>query len=135
MEHMKYFTIEELCRSNTARNMGITNEAPYNVRTNLRHLTVAVLDPLREAWGRPITVNSGYRCPELNKAVGGSPKSHHQRGMAADITAGNRVDNRRLFQLVQDLRLPFTQLIDESDFKWIHISYDPTDLRHDILKL
>ena len=135
MESMKYFTINELCRSNTAQHMGIRNEAPAEARNNLTALTLAVLDPLREAWGSPISVNSGYRCKALNKAVGGSPTSHHLRGMAADITTGNRVDNRRLFQLVQNLGLKFTQLIDESDFRWIHISYDSTDLRGEILKL
>jgi hypothetical protein len=57
------------------------------------------------------------------------------RGMAADVTTGNKTDNRRLFQLVLDLALPFTQLIDEKGFSWVHISYDPSDLRHQMLKL
>lgn len=132
---MQYFTIPELCYSATARARGIDNRPGPDVERNLRELTDKVLDPLRRAWGKPLTVNSGYRCPELNCAVGGSKSSHHMRGMAADITTGNRVDNRRLFQLVQDLGLPFTQLIDESNFAWIHISHDPADLRRQILKL
>ena len=94
-----------------------------------------VLDPLREAWGRPLTVSSGYRCPALNRAVGGSATSHHMDGMAADITTGNKVDNRRLFQLIINLKLPFTQLIDERDFSWVHVSYDPANVKRQVLKL
>lgn len=132
---MKYFTIEELIRSATASARGIDNTPPTVAAVALRALTDNVLDPLREAWGRPITVSSGYRCPALNAAVGGARNSHHIRGMAADITTGNTTDNRRLFQLVLDLGLPFTQLIDERGFAWVHISYDPADLRHQVLKI
>ena len=132
---MKYFTIDELSRSATATARGIDNTPPSVAAEALRALTDNVLDPLRQAWGRPLTVTSGYRCPALNAAVGGARNSHHKRGMAADITTGNRTDNRRLFQLVLDLGLPFTQLIDERGFTWVHISYDPADLRHQVLKI
>lgn len=94
-----------------------------------------VLDPLREAWGHPLTVSSGYRCPALNRVVGGSATSHHMKGMAADITTGNKVDNRKLFQQIIDLNLPFTQLIDEKDFSWVHVSYDPANVKRQVLKL
>lgn len=131
---MKYFSFQEFERSDTAYKHGIDNTAPESVRRNIAALVDKVLDPLREAWGRPITVTSGYRCPELNKAVGGAATSQHLLGAAADITTGNPVDNRRLFQMVQSLRLPFDQMIDESDFTWIHISYSPRN-RRQILKL
>ena len=94
-----------------------------------------VLDPLREAYGKPIKINSGYRSPALNKAMKGAANSHHMRGMAADITGGSKGENKKLFKLIQDLRLPFTQLIDEKDFQWVHISYDCLDLRYQVLKL
>ncbi len=132
---MQHFTIPELCRSSTASRLGIDNTLPPEVERALEALVDNVLDPLRRAWGKPITVNSGYRCPALNKAVGGAATSHHMRGMAADITTGDRVQNRHLFDLVRSLGLPFTQLIDESDFAWVHISYDPADLRRQILRL
>lgn len=132
---MKYFTIPELERSTTAKRLDIDNTAPNDARTNLMALVDNVLDPLREAWGCPITVSSGYRCPRLNKAVGGVATSHHLRGMAADITTGNRANNRRLFQKIIDLGLPFTQLIDESNFSWVHVSYDPSNLKQQVLKL
>lgn len=132
---MQHFTIAELTASATARRLGIDNTPSPEVIAALTDLTERVLDPLREAWGRPIIVTSGYRCAELNKAVGGVATSHHLRGMAADITTGDRTDNRRLFQLASSLPLPFTQLIDEKGFSWIHISYDPADLRRQILRL
>ena len=119
---MKYFSFQEFERSETAK-------------ANVAVLVDRVLDPLREAWGRPIYVNSGYRCAELNKAVGGSETSHHMRGMAADISTGNYVDNAKLFQLIQTLKLPFTQLIDESNFAWVHVSLDPANIKRQILKL
>lgn len=131
---MKYFTFDELSRSDTATRLNIDNTPSSSARSNLAALTDNILDPLREAWGKPITVNSGYRCPALNKAVGGSATSQHMSGQAADITTGNKVDNARLFQLVQYLGLPFDQLIDEQGFAWIHISYSPRH-RRQVLKL
>lgn len=132
---MKYFTFQEMEHSDTATRYAIDNTIPYNLKNNVASLIDHVLDPLREAWGRPLTVTSGYRSPALNKAVGGAATSHHMRGMAADITTGNKVDNRSLFRLILDLNLPFTQLIDEKGFSWVHVSYDPNDLKRQVLKL
>lgn len=132
---MKYFTFTEFERSDTATKFAIDNTMPESAKKNVAELVDKVLDPLREAWGKPIIVTSGYRCPELNKAVGGAKTSHHLSGMAADISTGNKADNRRLFELVQKLDLPFTQLIDESNFTWVHISLDPANVKRQILKL
>lgn len=125
---MKYFTIKELTRSDTAIRKGIDNTAPKEAQENLTSLVDNVLDPLREAWGKPITVTSGYRCPELNRAVGGSATSDHLKGRAADITAGSRAQNKELFMLVQKLGLSFDQLIHEKGSvkegpDWVHVSY------------
>ncbi len=130
---MKYFTIDELCRSDKATTLGIKNTPDAAVVTNLRELVENVLDPLREAWGGTITVSSGYRNKQLNIAVDGATNSHHLYGMAADITVGTKDKNRKLFVLVQQLGLPFTQLIDEYGYQWVHISYDPQDLRKQIV--
>ena len=132
---MKYFSFQEMERSDTAVRYAIDNSIPENLKNNVARLVDNVLDPLREAWGRPLAVSSGYRCPALNRAVGGSATSHHMDGMAADITTGNKVDNRRLFQLIINLGLPFTQLIDERDFSWVHVSYDPENVKRQVLKL
>ena len=120
---MKYFTIAELCRSATAQRLGIDNTPPASAVKALTVLVDEVLDPLREAWGGPIRVNSGYRCPKLNKAVGGTPSSQHQRGEAADITVGSRRANRRLLALIKRLDLPVDQCIDEKGCRWIHVSH------------
>ena len=103
---MKYFTLHELTRSATAELRGINNTPSQEAVDNLHLLVEHILDPLREAWGKPIKVNSGFRCPRLNKEVGGSPSSQHMKGEAADITVGNRADNRRLYHLLTTLHLP-----------------------------
>lgn len=127
---MKYFTIQELTRSTTAQLRGIDNTPSQQVIENLVALADNVLDPLREAWGAPLRVNSGYRCRELNKAVGGVPASQHMLGQAADITAGDRRANRELYSLLRRLDLPVDQAINEHDFSWLHISYGPRHRRH-----
>lgn len=132
---MKYFTIPELTASATAKKRKIDNTPSQKVKENLENLVNAVLDPLREAYGKPITVTSGYRSPELNKAVGGVANSHHLSGMAADISIGSKAENKKLFKLILSLNLPFTQLINESNYSWVHISYDPSNIKRQVLNL
>ena len=131
---MKYFTIKELCKSSTATQRGIDNTPSSEIVRNLEQLVDKVLDPLREEFGEPIIVNSGYRSPALNKAVKGAANSQHVSGHAADITAGSKFRNKRLFILAQKLDLPFDQLIDERDYSWIHISHSPRN-RKQVLHL
>lgn len=119
---MKYFTITELCHSNTADYLGINNSCREEHVVNLTALVDNVLDPLREWYGKSILVNSGYRCVELNDAINGSSTSQHMRGQAADVTTGDRQQNRLLFEYIRK-NLPFDQLIDESNFAWVHVSY------------
>ena len=119
---MKYFTIQELCKSSTAIQKGIDNTPNSEIVSNLEQLVDQVLDPLRKRYGKTIKVNSGYRCPKLNKAVKGAYNSQHLKGLAADITTGSAKENEILFQLIQELNLPFDQLIDEKKFSWIHVS-------------
>ena len=130
---MKYFTIQELCASDTARKKGIDNTAPGDVKVRLSTLAEKILDPLRERYGKPIRVNSGYRSPILNKAVGGTPTSQHLRGEAADITGGTVEENRKLLALLSDME--FDQLIDESNLTWIHERYRAGNNRRQFLKL
>jgi hypothetical protein len=130
---MNYFTINELCRSTTADRLGITNRPDEDQTANLEALINEVLNPLRRAYGRPIRVNSGFRCDALNRAVGGVRTSDHPKGCAADITAGSPTQNRVLFELAQFLRLPYDQLIDEQNASWIHISHRPAGNRRERL--
>lgn len=119
---MKYFSLEELCKSDTATARGIDNTPNEEVKANLEALIDNVLDPLREAYGKPIYVNSGYRSPELNKAVGGVSNSFHLQGYACDIDMGNKEDNQPIFDYIKD-NLPFTELGWEGNGRWVHVAY------------
>jgi len=120
----KYFTIAELCNSDTADRMGIINRLPKEYLPNVQGLINHVLDPLREWYGKPIYVNSGYRCPELNKAVGGVENSFHVSGCAADIDARNYEENKKLFDYIKN-NLPFTEVGWEGGGRWIHVALVP----------
>lgn len=127
----KYFTIAELVKSDTANKKKINNTPTKQIESNLNQLVDNILDPLREAYGEPIIVSSGYRCPELNKAVGGAASSQHTLGQAADIhtKSNTKEDNKKLFDLIKDLKLPYDQLINEYGYKWVHVSYSPRNRR------
>ena len=128
---MKYFTIREMKKSNRATKAGIVNEPSIQEVKNLTALIEKVLDPLREAYGRPIIVTSGYRCERLNKLVGGSASSQHKKGEAADIRSVQDTpeENKKLFDLIVKLKLPFDQLINEYGYDWVHVSYGPRHRR------
>lgn len=99
---MKYFSISELTHSTKAHELHIDN-TPFSLTVidNLTNLIEDLLDPIREMWGKPLHVNSGYRCLALNKAVGGKPSSQHLKGEAADITTGSKSDNKKLFEMIK----------------------------------
>lgn len=130
---MKYFTIKELCESSIAKEHKINNSPNSVIKRHLTLLVKFILDPLREKYGKPITVSSGYRCEELNELVGGAKNSQHKKGLAADITTGSISKNKKLFDLIIKLNLPFDQLINENNYKWIHVSYSAKP-RKQILK-
>ena len=107
---MRYFEMKEFaCKC--------CGQLPPSAEQNLQALVDHVLDPARERLGMPITVNSGYRCPAHNKAVGGVKNSQHLKGEAADITCA---DNKRLAEIIEQLG-NFDQLIDYPTF--LHVSY------------
>lgn len=122
---MKYFTIAELADSAVARQMRIDNTPPPDVVENMKALVVNVLDVARERIGKPIRVNSGYRCKLLNRCVGGVSDSQHIDGEAADLCMGSSEGNKQLYEIL--LTLPFDQLIwergNEKGPAWVHVSY------------
>ncbi len=128
---MKFFTITELTKSNEAKRNKINNIPTKQEEQNLIALVENILDPLREAYGKPIIVTSGYRCERLNKLVKGSKTSQHRYGQAADIRTieDTKEENKKLFDLIQELNLPFDQLINEYDFDWVHVSYSSRNRR------
>lgn len=135
---MKYFTIQELCNSKTAQLKHIDNSPSPLIQAKLVNLINNLLDPIRELWGAPITVNSGYRCPLLNKAIGGVPTSQHQSGEAADLDVGRH--NMKLFNMIRTSLLPYDQLIAEGynqknkTCKWVHVSYGPKNRKQILYK-
>lgn len=122
----EHFTIEELCRSQVAVCLGIDNEPKReDIIANLKRLAFHTLEAVRILNdNKPITITSGYRCKELNRAVGGVETSQHQSGCAADFVVGSAEGNRSLFAKIKSSgSVPFDQLILEPKAGWIHISY------------
>lgn len=136
---MKYFTISELCRSNVATQLGIENTPNQYQHANMVKLIENLLDPIREAWGAPIYVNSGFRTARLNEAIGGARSSEHMEGRAVDITCRNQIKNKLLFGFIQSLDVEWRQLIwekgDSTGPQWIHISFNENDNKKQILHL
>jgi zinc D-Ala-D-Ala carboxypeptidase len=127
------FSLHELSKSETALRMGFDNTPDEEATENLRLLCEMVLQPVRDHYGKGVKVNSAYRSPESNAAVGGSKTSDHCKGMAADIEIPG-VANADLAQFIMD-NLNYTQLILEfytpgiPDSGWVHVSYDPNNLK------
>ena len=133
MNLTKNFTLAELIKSETALRREMDNTPAENEIDNLRTLCEKVLQPVRDHYGKGVKVNSGFRHPEVNAAVGGSKTSDHCFGMAADIEIPG-VPNHELAEWIQN-NLEFTQLILEfytrgiPDSGWVHVSYNPADLK------
>ena len=145
MKLTQHFTLAEFTRSATAQAKGIDNtlnpsaKADQRVISNLKNLCENVVEPLRQHSGVPIVITSGYRCPALNRAVGGSPTSQHLTGEACDLQIPSVGEGRQWLEWIMD-NTTFDQLIWErtrSGTRWIHVSCkpDPTKNRHQVLRL
>jgi hypothetical protein len=127
------FTLKELTKSDTATRLGLDNTPDDEALENLKTLCEKVLQPVRDHFGKSVTVNSGFRSPESNAAVGGSKTSDHCKGQAADIEIDG-LPNPELAQWIMD-NLDYTQLILEfytqgqPNSGWVHVSYDPNNLK------
>lgn len=119
-----HFTLAELVKSDTAKARGIDNTPPADVEENLKRLMTCVLEPARIALGAPIIITSGYRCPKLNKVVGGVSNSQHVTGQAADLVCKKYEDKRRLFSILAQMDID--QLLYERNsagVQWVHVSF------------
>lgn len=129
----KYFTLDEL----TVTTTGLNNIPMQSEKENLVKLVDNILDPLRELYGKPIHINSGYRSPLVNKKVGGAATSQHVQGQAVDITGGSKEENLKLFNLIVK-NFKFDQIIfEKGDSKgpdWVHVSFSSTKNRGEKLK-
>lgn len=114
------FTMEEFTRSETAERLGIRNIPGNRERLAIVNLCAKLLQPLRDIYGGPIRINSGYRCPALNKAVGGVPTSQHLRGEASDLAIDGKAGD--LLELIEEHRLPFDQAILYRKQNFLHVS-------------
>ena len=139
MQLSKHFSLEEMTKSQTASRKGIDNTPTQEVVENLKLLCENVLEYIRVRFGKPITVNSGYRGPALNKAIGGAKNSQHMTGQAADIEIIG-VDNKVLFNWIKD-NVEFDQLILEyykegvPDSGWVHVSWNKAGNRRHTLQI
>jgi zinc D-Ala-D-Ala carboxypeptidase len=132
MKLSKYFTLDEMTRSQTASQRNILNVPNDTQIENLIELCICVLDRIRETVSRPVMVTSGYRSNLLNKAVGGSRTSQHLQGQAADIQVKG-MKTEQLFQLILKSGIEFDQCIQEFD-TWVHISFNEGDNRNQALR-
>jgi hypothetical protein len=127
------FSLKEMTRSDAATRLGLNNTPDEKTIDNLKTLCEKVLQPIRDHFGKTVTVNSGFRSSETNQATGGSKSSDHVKGQAADIEIPG-VPNAELAQWIMD-NLEYTQLILEfytpgiPDSGWVHVSYDPSNLK------
>ena len=124
MKKIKYFKLSEFINSATAKRLAIDNMPTFEIVDNLNRLA-DYLDVIREKLGEPILISSGYRCPMLNKAVGGVVNSQHQKGLAADLVCTDMV---KLESVLRETG-GFDQLIKEhrkgSKSFWYHVSVAP----------
>ena len=121
---MKYFTLKEFERSSVADKYNIDNTIPKELVPHIEEL-IEFLNPIREVWGKPITVTSGYRCNELNKKVGGVDSSAHTIGYGVDLVSGDFkvFSNFIKSYFMSHPEVKFDQVIIEKsgNSQWIHI--------------
>jgi len=133
----KDFTLQEMVRSEKAIELKISEQfnPSAEVILALRDLCINLLQPLRDHLG-VIDIDSGWRCPRLNAAIGGVGNSWHVLGEAADCKhpVEDGFDNMAIIHAVLELKLPFDQMIDEKNLEWVHLSYSRKQCRRQVLK-
>jgi hypothetical protein len=140
MQISKHLSLAEVSRSETAKRKGINNTPSGEHLENFKKLAENIFEPIREHFGVPIHISSGYRSKELNAAVGGSSSSQHCQGEAIDIDMQNtNITNAQIFNYIKD-NLNFDQLLwefgNDSNPDWVHVSYESTGKqRKQILKV
>ena len=139
MQISKHLSLAEVSRSETAKRRGINNTPSGEHLENFKKLAENIFEPIREHFGVPIHISSGYRSKELNAAVGGSATSDHCVGSAIDIDmddSTNGVTNNQVFNFIKD-NLKFKQLIAEfpvnGKLSWVHVAYNENNLKNQIL--
>jgi len=129
-----HITYNEGTQSPTAIRFGIENTPTENQLFAMRIVASVCFEPLRRWYGKPIKINSFFRCTLLNQKVGGSSTSQHCKGEAIDISAASKAENKKLFDWCK-ANLVFDQLINEYDYTWIHISFSQGQNRNMVLTI
>ena len=132
---MLNFSIKELCHSDIAEQYGIKNIPSVEVCDNLLNLIFYVLQPLRDKLGKPIIINSGYRCRQLNShpKIKGAANSNHLYGFAADIRVSG-MPPRQLWQYVKNSGIEYDECILEYN-SWVHLAFRKNANRHKFLEI
>jgi hypothetical protein len=131
----KHITLQEATESATALRMGIKNTPNEAELDAMKYVAENLFEPIREWYDKPIKINSFFRCLALNKAVKGSVTSGHVLGNSIDISGGNKVENKKIFDFIKLSGLDYDQVINEYNFTWIHISLKKTGNRKQVLKI
>jgi zinc D-Ala-D-Ala carboxypeptidase len=128
-----HFNLAEFTRSESAKRHGVSNEPTPEHLENIKVLCEKVLEPIRMKFG-PINISSGYRSKVLNHYIGGSLKSQHCEGKAADIDMDDMpsITNKQIFEYIKN-ELEFDQLINEFNYGWVHVSYNAGKNRRQVL--
>lgn len=130
MNLSKNLTLAEACKTNSK-----FDNTPGKVEIeNLKLVAEKIFQPCRDHFDQPLMVNSGYRSPAVNKAVGGASSSQHVKGEALDLDFEFAPDNKKLFDYIRE-NLEFDQLINENNYSWIHVSYSKTHNRKEVLEM
>lgn len=135
----KNLSLAEATKSATAIKHGIANDPTPEHLQNLIDLAESVFQPIRDYFGVPLAVSSGYRSEALNQRIGGSKSSQHMQGKAFDLDAHifGKITNKEIFDYIKD-NLDFDQLIFEfgtdEEPDWVHVSYNKGNNRGQILK-
>ena len=117
-----------------ATSTGVANVPTDQEIEKMKILAEKILQPVRDYMGIPIIINSGFRSAQVNAAVGGSKTSQHCKGEAADLNAGNRTLNKKMYEFIRD-NLEYDQLIIEHGYQWIHVSYRENNNRKQLLRI
>ena len=131
----KHISLEEATQSPTALRMGIKNVPNTEELEAMKYVAEYLFEPIREWYDKPIKINSFFRCVALNKAVKGSLTSGHVLGNSIDISGGNKIENKKIFDFIKTSGLNYDQVINEYDYTWIHISLKKTGNRKQLLTI
>jgi hypothetical protein len=134
----KHITMAEATNSETAKKLGISNLPNEVELANMKLVAEKCFEPIREWYGKPLRINSFFRCAKLNSSIGGSSgTSQHCLGQAIDLSCGNNAENKKIFLWAKD-NLVYDQIIyeygDDNGCDWVHISYKTTGNRKQALR-